>query len=138
MVGVPGPEGTVAEPRLVHFPGDRRTPSGIAGHQFLLTSDILAPPAVGQPDRLAFSLARPEIPLVAVAVAVQLTIAQLDDVVGETVQQVTVMGDQHQRPAVCVQPGLQPAHASLVEVVGRLIEQQQVRPAAQGGGKRET
>ena len=50
----------------------------------------------------------------------------LQDPAGDVVQEVTVMGDQHDRAGIIVQCSLQPSDAFGVQVVGRLVEQQQV------------
>jgi len=54
------------------------------------------------------------------------------DVVGDCVEEVTVVGDQQQGAAVVFQPGLQPDHRIQIQVVGRLVQQQQIGATHQG------
>ena len=46
------------------------------------------------------------------------------------------MADQHQRAALCGETRLQPLDGRQVEVVGRLVQQQDVRPGRQHVGQR--
>ena len=57
----------------------------------------------------------------------QLAAFQVQDVVDDVVQQVALMADQHQSAAVLGEIRLEPQRRFEVEVVGRLVEQEQVR-----------
>ena len=59
---------------------------------------------------------------------------QLQDPGGDPIQQVAVVGDQHQPAPVLGQPVLQPVDAVDVEVVGGLVEHQQVAGLPPGPG----
>ena len=52
---------------------------------------------------------------------------EFEDPFGDVVQEVPVVGDRQDRPGVGGQVLLEPLHALGVQVVGRLVEQQQVR-----------
>ena len=58
-----------------------------------------------------------------------------DDGAGQVFQQAAVMADQHDAGAQRLQLGFEPLDGGEVEVVGRLIEQQQVGGGSQGAGK---
>ena len=60
-------------------------------------------------------------------VELERTVVDVADVAHGVVQKLPVMGDQQKRAAVARQPLLQPQHGIQIEVVGRLIEEQQVR-----------
>ena len=51
---------------------------------------------------------------------------ELQDPAGDVVEEVAVVGDGHDGAGVVVQEALEPGHRFGVEVVGRLVEQQQV------------
>ena len=51
---------------------------------------------------------------------------QLEDPLGDVVEEVAVVGDGHDGARILLQEALQPLDALGVEVVGRLVEQQQV------------
>ena len=57
------------------------------------------------------------------------------DVGDHRIEEVPVVGDQHQGPGVRLEPGLQPDDRVQVQVVGGLVEQQQVRAAHQGAAQ---
>jgi hypothetical protein len=59
------------------------------------------------------------------------------DLVDHRVEEVAVVGDQHQGAAVVAEPLLEPDHRVEVEVVGGLVEQQQVGAAHQRLGQVE-
>jgi ABC-type cobalamin/Fe3+-siderophores transport system ATPase subunit len=59
----------------------------------------------------------------------------LDDLVGDRSQKRSVVGDDHAAEGGGPQEALQPDDAGQVEVVGRLVEQQQVGPADQFAGQ---
>jgi len=52
--------------------------------------------------------------------------------IGNGVEEVAIMGDEQQCTRVGTQPVLQPQHRVEVEVVGGLVEQQQIGAAHQG------
>jgi hypothetical protein len=60
-----------------------------------------------------------------------------EDVRCHHVEEVAVVRDQDQRAGVALQPGFEPDDGVQIQVVGRLVEQQQVRPAHQGAGEVE-
>ena len=51
------------------------------------------------------------------------------------VEHVAVVGDQHHRSGVAIQPALQPLHSGGVKVVRRFIEQEHIRAGHQGRGQ---
>ena len=53
---------------------------------------------------------------------------ELQDPAGHVVEEVAVVGDRHHRARVLLEEPLQPRHGLGVEVVGRLVEEQHVRP----------
>ncbi len=53
------------------------------------------------------------------------------------VDEVTVMGNHHQCALITAQPALQPEHGIQVQVVGRLIQQQDIRGCHQRPGQIE-
>jgi hypothetical protein len=61
---------------------------------------------------------------------------ELEDPTGHVVEEVAVVGDGHDRPRVVAQEALQPGHRLGVEVVGGLVEQQQVGPRQQQPAQR--
>src|ERR1039457_3750639 len=75
-----------------------------------------------EPGRLGLQVRR-VIPLVRVGVAA----VELKDPLRDVVQEVPVVGDRHHSPRVLLQVLFQPLHALGVQVVGWLVEQQQVR-----------
>ena len=72
--------------------------------------------------------------------AVELHPALLDvqDVADHGVEEVPVVGDHQQGAAVALQPAFQPQHRIQVQVVGGLVQQQQVGAAHQGPRQVET
>ncbi len=56
---------------------------------------------------------------------------QLEDPPGHVVQEVAVVGDGHDRPGVLLERPLEPGHRLGVQVVGGLVEQEQVRSGQQ-------
>jgi hypothetical protein len=85
-----------------------------------------------------------EVALVAAVVQVGPAPVELEDPGGDAVEDVAVVGDEHQRPGEAGQPALEPLDAIAVEVVGGLVEDQQVglvglpvcTHAHQGAGQR--
>ena len=56
---------------------------------------------------------------------------ELEDPAGDVVEEVAVVGDRHDRAGVVLEELLEPVDALGVEVVRRLVEQQQIRTAEQ-------
>ena len=64
------------------------------------------------------------------------TAVELEDPLGDVVEEVAVVGDRDDRARVLLQEALQPVDRLGVEVVGRLVEQQQVGVAEEQAGER--
>ncbi len=62
---------------------------------------------------------------------------ELEDPVGDVVEEVAVVGDRHDRARVLLQEALEPVDRLGVEVVGRLVEQQQVGVAEEQPAERD-
>ena len=62
---------------------------------------------------------------------------ELEDPLGDVVEEVAVVGDRDDGAGVLLQEPLEPLDALGVEVVGRLVEQQQVGPAEQQPAQRD-
>ena len=71
-------------------------------------------------------------------IVIQLTEQQLHSAVGHIVQKCPVVGDNHYRAVILFQIALQPLNTLDIEVVGRLIEQDNRRTAQQQLGKFNT
>ena len=56
---------------------------------------------------------------------------EVDDAGDDAVEEIAVVGDEQQRAGIAGEPVLEPQHGVEVEVVGRLVEEQEVRPAHQ-------
>ena len=61
-------------------------------------------------------------------------VVELEDPPGDVVEEVAVVGDGHDRAVVVLQEALEPRHRLGVEVVGGLVEQQQVGLRSAAGG----
>ena len=72
---------------------------------------------------------------VAAAVEGQLLLLEVRHVIDHGVEEIAVMGDQQQRAGIALEPLLQPEDGVEVEVVGRLVEQQQLGRAHQRLGQ---
>src|SRR5208282_2266022 len=57
----------------------------------------------------------------------QLAPVEMDDRSHDRVEKIAVVGDEQQRSGIPLQPLLEPEHGVEIEMVGRLIEQQQIR-----------
>ena len=68
---------------------------------------------------------------IAAGVEAELLLLDVGDMGDAGVEELAVVRDQQQRAAVVAQPGFEPDHRVEVEVVGRLVEQQQVGAAHQ-------
>jgi len=66
---------------------------------------------------------------VVAAIRVRHAVLEVDDAIGHSIEKLAVMRDQQQRPRIIAQPGFQPKDRVEVQVIGRLIEQQQIRAA---------
>ncbi len=73
--------------------------------------------------------------IVAAAIENQLAIVEMEDVVGHGVEDVAVVADDEEGSPPVAQEGLQPQGRFEVEMVGRLVEQQQVRLGEERGGE---
>ena len=73
--------------------------------------------------------------VVAAGVEVQLALAQVQDGVDRRVQQLAIVADDDGAVRILAQPRLEPHRAFEVEIVGRLVQKQQVRLGEQGGGQ---
>ena len=65
--------------------------------------------------------------IVAAGVERQLLLVEMYDLIHHLVQQIAVVGDKQQRTRVADQEVLEPEGGLEIEVVGRLVEQQQIR-----------
>ena len=66
----------------------------------------------------------------------QLARAQMQDGFDRIVEKLAVVADDHCGVGIFLQPGLQPQRAFQVEIIGRLVQQQQVGFREQRGGER--
>ncbi|MCY1354510.1 hypothetical protein D9M69_408900 [compost metagenome] len=72
---------------------------------------------------------------IAAAVEGQLALLEVRHVIDHTVEEIAVVGDQQEGAGVAFQPVLEPEDGVQVEVVGRLVEQQQLGRAHQRLGQ---
>jgi hypothetical protein len=79
-----------------------------------------------------------QVDVVAALVDVALPAVELEDASGDAIEQVAVVADQHQAAAVRRQALLEPGDGVDVEVVGRLIEHEQVALGHEGLGQRDS
>ena len=77
------------------------------------------------------------VPGVAAGIEVQALVPQLDDLADGDVEEVAVVGDQHEGVRVGVEILFEPVAGFQVEMVGRLVEQQQVGFFQQQLGERD-
>ena len=125
LVGVQARLGLVAprarvEPHPLELLVDRPAPRGLLARLVLEAGALLLEPA-----RVVALVGDP-------AAAVE-----LEDPAGDVVEEVAVVGDRDDRAAVVAQVLLEPRHRLGVEVVGRLVEQQQVGLAQQQPAQRD-
>ena len=66
---------------------------------------------------------------VVTAVSVRHAVLEVDDAIDHAIEELAVVRDQKQRPWILAQPGFQPQDGVEVQMIGRLIEQQEVRAA---------
>ena len=64
---------------------------------------------------------------VAPAIERQLALLDVHNMTDHLVEEVAIMGNQHQRARIALEPGFQPEDGVKVEVVGGFVEQQQIR-----------
>ena len=64
-------------------------------------------------------------------------VIELEDPAGHVVQEVAVMGDDQDGAGIIAQMAFQPVHALGVEVIGRLVEQQQIGLVEQQPAQRD-
>ena len=62
---------------------------------------------------------------------------ELEDPLGDVVEEVAIVGDGDDRPRVLLEEALEPVDRFGVEVVGRLVEEEQVRVAEEEPGERD-
>ena len=72
---------------------------------------------------------------VAAAIQVQLALLDMGNMVNHGVEKITVVGDQQQGARVALQPAFEPENRVQIQVVGWLVEQQQVGRAHQRLGQ---
>ena len=120
----PGPALRLARPRARPDPLELVL-EPLAPLDVLLALDL-------EPGRLGLQVGR-VVALVGVGVAA----VELEDPLRHVVQEVPVVGDRHHGARVLLQVLLQPLHALRVQVVGRLVEQQQVRLGQQQRAQRD-
>ncbi len=73
--------------------------------------------------------------IVAAAIEHELAVVEMENVVGYRVENVAVVADDDEGAPPVAQKGLQPQRRLEVEMVGRLVEQQQVRLGEERGGE---
>jgi len=74
--------------------------------------------------------------VVAAGVEIELALAQVQNGVDRVVQELAVVADDQRGVRIFLQPRFEPKRALEVEVIGRLVEQQQVGLREQGGCER--
>ena len=79
-----------------------------------------------------------EVVLVAAAMRVQRLVVYLDDAGGDAVEQVAIVGDEDQCRRTSQEVILQPVDRVDVEVVGRLVEDEQVTVGGESESQRES
>jgi len=89
------------------------------------------------PEGLAAALLLGEVMRVVSLVKRDLPVRQFGNHGDDLVEEDTVVGDRDDRPGVVLQPALQPFEAFRVEVIGRLVEEHDVRPGEENDGKHD-
>ena len=74
--------------------------------------------------------------IVAAGIEGEFRVLEMDDLVDHLVQKIAVVGDQQQRVRIIDQEAFEPERCLEVEMVGRLVEQQQIGLREQHRGKR--
>ena len=90
---------------------------------------------VGGQELLLVGLALFEVLVVAAAVTDQLALADFDDAADKLVEELAVVRDDENRAGIALQILLEPEQRLQVEMVGRLVQQQQVRLLRQQPGQ---
>ena len=99
-----------------------------AAHEFLQVRDLGLGLGVRRLDALACLHRRQHEVVVVTRVDLELLVIEVGDVRAHLVQEVTVVADDDHGRVVRVDRALEPADRVDVEVVGRFVEQQHVRP----------
>ena len=89
--------------------------------------DLLLGPLVLVPDQLLNQLARLVPEVVVAHIHLDLAVVDIHDVGADVVEEVAVVAHHQHRPLIVHQKVLQPDHALQVQVVGRLVQQDNVR-----------
>ncbi len=97
--------------------------------------DLLVLAALGLAQRRDPLVAGDQVAAVVAGVVGQLRMPDLDDPGDHLVEEEAVVGDQHHGERVVGQVLFQPVAGRQVEMVGRLVEQQQIRPPQQQLGQ---
>ncbi len=135
----PGPEGAGPAERGRGLAGDRGEPVDVGVREGRVPGEFGPPLLVLPHPARPFGGASGQVAGVAVAVAAQgaAVLVHLQDRGGDPVEEDAVVGDGDDRAPVGAQPLLQPGHGLVVEVVGGLVEQQQLGLGGEHGGERE-
>jgi hypothetical protein len=64
-------------------------------------------------------------------------VVELENPAGDVVEEVAIVGDDQNGAGIVAQMAFQPMHALGVEMVGRFVEQQQLRPVEQQLAERD-
>ena len=103
----------------------------------LIPEDVLTCPLLRAGDVHALGL-QLEIAGVVRLIAVELALIELDDTVADLIEEVAVMGNHQQRSLVALEVVLEPFGHRAVEMIRRLVEDQQIGGAEQGTCERHT
>src|SRR6185312_5449874 len=76
--------------------------------------------------------------LIAAAIERQPLLAEMKDVIDDLVEELPVVADEQQRVAIAAQEIGEPQRGFEIEVIGRLVEQQQLGLGEKHAGKRDT
>ena len=133
-----GPEAAVAEVGQGRLARDGVEPGGVADGQVLVASQFGAPLLVLLEPSAALRRLRRTVARVPVAVAGDVPRLGLQHRGGQALQEDTVVGDREHRAGVRPQLRLQPFHGVVVQVVGRLVQEQGLRAAGEDAGQRQT
>ena len=75
--------------------------------------------------------------IIAAAIERELALIEMDDAVDGAVEEVAVVADEEHGPRIAGEIGLEPDRAFEVEIVGRLVEKQEVRLGEEHRGERD-
>ena len=112
-------------------------PGQVAADEVLGLVDVLLLPLVRGVRALEPRVALDDVLVVAERVADELAVLELDDLAADRADEGAIVRHQHERARVLGEVALQPLDGGQIEVVGRLVEQQQVRLAHQHLGQLE-